>query len=964
MLVAAQLALCHLPLARPLHRQTPISAFDISTRTATIRVDPGETVVCTFTNTEDDTIAIEKVTIPAGVAGSFSFSQTLDSSGNFALDGGQSRYFTNISPGKSYTVIEADPTPGFDLTAIECHDTATTFPGDLGTRTATLNMTAGETVHCAFTNTQRGTIIVDKVTDPAGDPQSFDFGLTGGPDSIAQNFALKDADPSHDSGLQKPGVYSVVETLVPGWDLTSAVCDDGSNPANIDLNPGETVTCTFTNTQTKRGKIIVDKVTDPAGDPQPFDFTLHGGPDSVSQSFALTDADTPYDSGDLKPGNYNVHEHLLTGWDLFDATCDDGSDPASIDLAPGETVKCTFSNAHVHVNLIESYAVSSVTEGQLSGEGSIACSWVTLSTKPAGDVTISMAPQSGLVTLDKSSVTLNGSNWNNLTLTNRSNFVCMRAVDDKIDNSGPQICKDGNDNIINPKDPRQAMKNQDIFGNGPDDHLVNGDYLAHIGHSAASADPKFDNTSNFTGNGPNFDNDVSTIDVLMRDDDHARVVVAPAHLSVREGTTGKFQVSLGSQPTAPVTVSSSTTRSADSQDLVFDASNWNQPQEMTISVPEDDIATGPQQKAIQLRVTSADNNYQGLIPAPVDVVIVDDDSAGVMVSTTQLALSEGGGEATYEVSLTSQPAADLTITLVGDQVTTTPAALTFTQANWDQSQTVRVKAVDDDKVEANGHVGSIRHVASSADGTYNDILISNVDAAIQDNDSAGLTASGASGLQVNEGGADASYSVRLTAQPNGAVLVSLSGGGQLNVEPSALTFTDQNWDQPQTVTVQALDDAVDEGDSYQALVSYSLTGDPTYQGLPVAPQSVTVVDNDTAGVRLSTTAIQADRGDKATYTVALTSQPLDDVVVDLTTTGGVRLDMPACNAEGAGACLVFTAANWNLPQTVTVSVAGPGQVTHSVLSSDGLYDGLAASPVDVSLGAGGNNSIFLPLVNK
>jgi hypothetical protein len=398
--------------------------------------------------------------------------------------------------------------------------------------------------------------------------------------------------------------------------------------------------------------------------------------------------------------------------------------------------------------------------------------------------------------------------------------------------------------------------------------------------------------------------------------------------------------------------------------LVFDASNWNQPQEMTVEAPQDDIATGPQQKPVQLRVTSADVNYQGLMPAPVDVVIVDDDSAGVMVSSTQLALSEDGGEATYEVSLTSQPTADLTIIPVGDQIEILSGPLTFTPANWAQPRTVRVKALDDDKVEPNGHTGSIRHEASSADRTYNGIVINNVGATIQDNDTAGLTASGADNLQVSEGGgADASYSVKLTSQPDGNVLVSLSGGGQLTLEPASLTFTSANWDQAQTVRVKALDDAVDEGDSHQALISYSLTGDPTYQGLPVAEQQVTVTDNDTAGVRLSTTAIQASRGDEATYTVALTSQPLSDVVVDLSATGGAVLDMPACNAEGAEACLLFTPANWNQPQTVTVRVAGPGQVTHAVASSDGLYDGLTASPVNVPLGDGGN-SIYLPLVNK
>ena len=33
----------------------------------------------------------------------------------------------------------------------------------------------GETTTCTFTNTQQGTITVDKVTDPAGSTQVFDF---------------------------------------------------------------------------------------------------------------------------------------------------------------------------------------------------------------------------------------------------------------------------------------------------------------------------------------------------------------------------------------------------------------------------------------------------------------------------------------------------------------------------------------------------------------------------------------------------------------------------------------------------------------------------------------------------------------------------------------------------------------------------------------------------------------------
>ncbi|TET98468.1 MAG: hypothetical protein E3J30_06595 [Anaerolineales bacterium] len=109
-------------------------------------------------------------------------------------------------------------------------------------------MAEGETVTITLINTQRGQNIVDKVTDPS-DEQLFDFALTGGPDTINQGFQLADATTPHESGAIKPGTYSVAETVPSGWVLTSAVCSDASLPDEIILDPGETVTVTFTNVQ-------------------------------------------------------------------------------------------------------------------------------------------------------------------------------------------------------------------------------------------------------------------------------------------------------------------------------------------------------------------------------------------------------------------------------------------------------------------------------------------------------------------------------------------------------------------------------------------------------------------------------------------------------------------------------------------------------------------------------------------
>src|SRR6266496_4090383 len=133
-------------------------------------------------------LKIIKRTIPRGVNHDFgfhnvdipttgtSFSHALDASGNFTLNdngntgtndnAGNTQTVTNVLAG-TYHVSEADPTPGFDLTNISCDNGGT---GSLATRTATIPVTVGATTTCVFTNTQRGTIVIRKVTVPNPDP--------------------------------------------------------------------------------------------------------------------------------------------------------------------------------------------------------------------------------------------------------------------------------------------------------------------------------------------------------------------------------------------------------------------------------------------------------------------------------------------------------------------------------------------------------------------------------------------------------------------------------------------------------------------------------------------------------------------------------------------------------------------------------------------------------------------------
>ncbi|HEX5044142.1 MAG TPA: MopE-related protein [Candidatus Polarisedimenticolaceae bacterium] len=297
---------------------------------SSITLSPGETVTCTFTHTKRGTLVVDEVTVPSGDSQSFAFVAGGES---FSLtDAAAPHASAALVPG-AYSAAQTLPA-GWDLQGAVCDD---------GSPVAAIQLSAGETVTCTFTNVKRGQILVDLVTTPSGDLQSFDLGLSGGPDAISQSFSLTDAAAAHDSGLVRPGTYAASAGAPPaGWDLVSAVCSDGSAPGAVSLSAGETITCTFS--YVKRGHVRVDVVTQPSGDPQSFGFTVTGGPDGMNQSLSLTDAAAPYDSGAVRPGTYAVSAGATpAGFDLTSAVCSDGSVPSAVSLSAAETVTCTFT---------------------------------------------------------------------------------------------------------------------------------------------------------------------------------------------------------------------------------------------------------------------------------------------------------------------------------------------------------------------------------------------------------------------------------------------------------------------------------------------------------------------------------------------------------------------------------------------------------------------------------------------
>jgi Tol biopolymer transport system component len=193
------------------------------------------------------------------------------------------------------------------------------------------------------------------------DPQDFSFSGSGaiGP------FALDDdADPTLPktrsfTGLV-PGTYTIQQAVPTGWNLSGLVCADPDNGSTvdlatatvtIDLDPGETVGCNFTNQPQPltRVRIRVDAVPD---DPQDFSFTGSGAIGSFDLDDDLSGTLPASRVFDLDPGSYTVQQTVPAGWDLTGLACDDADSTtdlatatATIDLDPGETVTCTYTNS-------------------------------------------------------------------------------------------------------------------------------------------------------------------------------------------------------------------------------------------------------------------------------------------------------------------------------------------------------------------------------------------------------------------------------------------------------------------------------------------------------------------------------------------------------------------------------------------------------------------------------------------
>ncbi len=356
------------------------------------------------------------------------------------------------------------------------------------------------------------------------------------------------------------------------------------------------------------------------------------------------------------------------------------------------------------------------------------------------------------------------------------------------------------------------------------------------------------------------------------------LIQAPQTLDTTEtGGTDTFTVRLATAPTEDVTLtfaSTDETEATVSGPIVFDSSNWFEPQTVTVTGQNDDFDSTDGFYDITGQVSSTDDSYSSVDFPSISGITPDDDDAGFEITNpqgefvpgTQIPLtSEAGDSYSFDIALTSEPIEDVTLTFTSSDPTegTVTSSVLFTAAegdtpsNWDTPQTVTVTGVQDSLVD--GDVDYTLSATVTSDDSNYSVLTPPQDVPVRnsDDDTADVTFTAISGDTTEANAGTATFTVVLDSEPTADVTLSFTSSDLTEgTVTSSVIFSaagvaaetgeeiPSNWDAPQTVTVTGVDEIQIDGDVAYTIQTTSQSNDAAFNGLTIDDVSVTNIDDD------------------------------------------------------------------------------------------------------------------------
>lgn len=436
--------------------------------------------------------------------------------------------------------------------------------------------------------------------------------------------------------------------------------------------------------------------------------------------------------------------------------------------------------------------------------------------------------------------------------------------------------------------------------------------------TASSTDPKYDELQ------------VTLNYLQINDDDTAGVTLTTSTNAVTEGNNVTYTVVLDSEPTTTVDVaianSDNSSISLSTSSIRFTSSTWDTPITVTVSAVQD-VDSADESVVLTHSVSSAGYGYADLADQTYTIAVTDNDIPGVTISDAAVSVTEGGATDTFTVVLNTQPTDNVTVALAvnNGEVTLSTSSILFTSSTYNNTTTVTVTADNDTDVEGD-HSSTISFTVTSADGDYSGVAVNSVTANITDNDVSATVSETA--ISVTEGAAAQTYSIVLDYLPTADVTISLTeNSADFSLSTTSITFTAVNWDEAQTISVTAVDDAFVEETETSSISHTFASADARYNGLAVNDVTVSVTDNDQPTVGFAENARTVTEADGTQY-----------VVLEMTTTSPYTVTV---NYTVTGVTAVVSGSN----RDVAISTSGSqsisaGNVTTSIPFSviDDVFD--------------------------
>ncbi|BAY94837.1 MULTISPECIES: malectin domain-containing carbohydrate-binding protein [unclassified Tolypothrix] len=373
------------------------------------------------------------------------------------------------------------------------------------------------------------------------------------------------------------------------------------------------------------------------------------------------------------------------------------------------------------------------------------------------------------------------------------------------------------------------------------------------------------------------------------------------------GATDIYSLVLSSQPTANVTINLGTTGNQitlDKTSLTFTPSNWNTAQTVTVTAVDDTAVEGTHTADITHTVSSTDSKYNNFAVGNVTVTITDNDSnptptpGAIRIdvgATKSFTDTQGqvwqadqyfvGTSNVYTVTApigkTEEDILYQTDRYAKNLAYEIPVAngnytvnLHFSENYWtDFDQRVFDISLEGQKAFSNVDIfkqsknaffpgnNSALVLSVPTQNVSDGKLNLNLDASVNNGTISAIEIIPLTGSQVilqqtggstavAEGGADDNYSLVLNSKPTANVTINLATdkANQITLNKSSFTFTPDNWNIAQNVTVNAVDDKLVEG-NHTVNISHTVTSsDSTYNNLSIPKVTVSIADNETVAI--------------------------------------------------------------------------------------------------------------------